>query len=63
MEQPKRTWKSKLKGFLTESWRVLRITKKPDAAEFKTVVKISGAGMLIIGLIGFVIQLVKELIA
>ncbi len=50
----------KLKRFVIECRRVLRITKKPDAIEFKTIVKVSGLGMMIIGLIGFVIQMVKQ---
>lgn len=62
MEQPKRTFTHTIKNFLKESWRVLRITKKPNAAEFKTVVKISAIGMLIIGLIGFTLQIINTLI-
>ena len=50
----------KLKRFFNECKRVLVITKKPDAQEFKTIVKISGLGLLIIGLIGFVIQIISQ---
>ncbi len=55
------SWKYKIKSFIQESLRVLKVTKKPDAIEFKTIVKVSGIGILIIGLIGFVIQMVKML--
>lgn len=55
------SWKYKLKSFIGECLRVLRVTKKPDAIEFKTIVKVSGLGILIIGLVGFVIQMVKLL--
>ncbi len=55
-------WPGKLKAFIKECKRVLKITKKPDNAEFKTIVKVSGLGMLIIGLIGFLILLAKELL-
>ena len=41
----------KFKGFINESIRVLRVTKKPDKTEFLTIVKASGLGILIIGLI------------
>ncbi|HZX44391.1 MAG TPA: protein translocase SEC61 complex subunit gamma [Candidatus Nanoarchaeia archaeon] len=51
----------RFKGFVNESIRVLRITKKPDKTEFMTIVKASGLGILVIGLIGFVIQMVKVL--
>ena len=55
------SWQYKIKSFIRESIRVLKVTKKPDAIEFKTIVKVSGLGILIIGLLGFVIQMVKLL--
>ena len=55
------SWKYKARSFLGECLRVLKITKKPDAIEFKTIVKVSGLGILIIGLVGFIIQMVKIL--
>ena len=55
------SWKYKIRAFIGECLRVLKVTKKPDAIEFKTIVKVSGLGILIIGLIGFVIQMVKLL--
>jgi protein transport protein SEC61 subunit gamma-like protein len=54
-------WKTKLKEFSKECWRVLRVTKKPDKVEFQTIVKVAGIGILVIGFIGFLIHLVKEL--
>ena len=51
----------KFKGFIKECVRVLRVTKKPDKIEFTTIVKASGLGILIIGLIGFIIQMVRML--
>lgn len=53
--------KEKLQAFILECKRVLRVTKKPDKEEFMTIVKISAAGMGVIGLLGFLIHLVKEL--
>lgn len=53
---------SKLKEFWVECKRVLRVTKKPDKAEFMTIVKVSAIGMAVIGVIGFVIHMVKELL-
>ena len=61
MEEHTTSWQYKIKSFIQESIRVLRITKKPDAIEFKTIVKVSGLGILIIGLIGFVVQMFKLL--
>ncbi len=52
---------TRLKSFLREGRRVWLITKKPGSAEFKTVVKVSALGMLVIGLIGFLIQMSMQL--
>jgi protein transport protein SEC61 subunit gamma-like protein len=56
------SWPGKIKVYITECRRVLKITKKPDNAEFKVIVKVSGLGMLVVGLIGFLITLIKELL-
>jgi len=50
------------KRFWNECLRVFRITKKPDRLEFSTIVKVSGLGILVIGLIGFIIQMIKSLL-
>ena len=55
------SWSYKIRSFIQECLRVLKVTKKPDAIEFKTIVKVSGLGILIIGLIGFVVQMIKIL--
>lgn len=57
------SWQYKIKSFIQESIRVLKVTKKPDATEFKTVVKVSGLGIIIIGLLGFIIHMLKLLFA
>ncbi len=54
---------TRLKGFIKECKRVLRVTKKPTKDEFKNIVKISGIGILIIGLIGFIVQVIKQAFA
>lgn len=52
----------RFKSFLGECTRVLRVTRKPNKLEFKTIVKVSGLGMIIIGLIGFIITMLKQLL-
>jgi protein transport protein SEC61 subunit gamma-like protein len=52
----------RFKSFLGECLRVLRVTRKPSKIEFNTIVKVSGLGMIIIGLIGFVITMLRELL-
>ncbi len=64
MEQfdEKPTLLGKLKNFVKECARVLKITKKPTKEEFKTISKVSGLGILIIGLLGFIVHLIDVLI-
>jgi protein transport protein SEC61 subunit gamma and related proteins len=52
---------TRLKSFMYECIRVFKVTKKPGKEEFKIIVKVSGIGILIIGLIGFVIQITWQL--
>ena len=52
----------KFRAFVHECARVLRITKKPTNEEFKTIVKVSGFGMMVIGLIGFLVTMVRQLL-
>ena len=51
----------KFKSFVVECKRVFRVTKKPSNLEFKTIVKASGLGIIVIGLIGFMIHMIKQL--
>jgi protein transport protein SEC61 subunit gamma-like protein len=51
----------KLKTFIVECKRVLRVTKKPNNEEFKTIVKVSAIGMAIIGAVGFFVFFLKEI--
>lgn len=44
---------------LQEYRRVLKVTKKPNKREFWSVVKVTGLGILIIGLMGFLVLSVK----
>lgn len=52
----------RIKSILNEWMRVLRVTKKPDATEFKTIVKVSGLGMGIIGAVGFIIRMIWDIL-
>lgn len=48
----------KLRSFYKKCVRVLRVTKKPSNQEFKTIVKVSGLGILVIGALGFLIHII-----
>jgi protein transport protein SEC61 subunit gamma-like protein len=62
MKMDVKSWPGRLKKYSNECVRVLKITQKPSTMEFKTIVKVSGLGMLVVGFIGFVIVMVKELL-
>lgn len=53
----------KIKEFLISSKRILSISTKPSKKEFWTMSKVIGLGMVIIGVIGFLVKLIMELIA
>ncbi len=55
-------WKNELKSKLNEYQRVLKIATKPDREEFEMSAKVTGAGMIIIGLIGFAFYLISNLL-
>ncbi len=55
-------WKRNAKDKLREYRRVLKIAEKPDREEFEMSAKVTGAGMIIIGLIGFAFYLLSSLI-
>ena len=42
--------------FIKDSKRVLKVSRKPDAKEYRELAKVVSIGVLIIGVIGFVIQ-------
>lgn len=50
----------RIKEYARECMRVLKVTKKPTNIEFRTIVKMSGLGIAIIGLVGFIITMVKQ---
>jgi len=52
---------SKWRKFYKETMRVLRITKKPGRDEFLSLSKVTGLGITIVGIIGFVIFLLKQI--
>jgi len=51
-----------IKTKLSEYKRVYSITKKPDKTEFTAIVKASGLGILIIGMVGFLITMIVQVI-
>ncbi len=60
-EEP-RTMKAKMKSFIIQCVRVLKITKKPDREEYRMLVKVSGLGITVIGMLGFLLHVIKALL-
>lgn len=48
--------------FIKQCRRVLHVSKKPEREEYKNVAKITGIGVIIIGIIGFIISLIAQLL-
>lgn len=59
---PAEGYMEKLKNFLSESKRVLLVTKKPSGKEYKMAAKITGLGIILIGLIGMIIRIIGILV-
>ncbi|MFH0832125.1 MAG: protein translocase SEC61 complex subunit gamma [Candidatus Aenigmatarchaeota archaeon] len=51
-----------IKNFIERIRRVLLVSSKPDKEEFKQSMKITGLGIILVGLVGFVIFLIAMLI-
>lgn len=47
---------------LQEYKRIVKVAKKPTKEEFRTIVKVSGLGILVIGALGFFVQFISNLV-
>ena len=54
--------KESLDKFVKDSKRVLKVARKPDKDEYFDFAKVTTLGIIVIGLIGFVIFLIAQLI-
>lgn len=52
----------KLKAFMAQSRRVLLVSSKPDKHEYRQSAKITGLGMAVIGVLGFLIFLAAQIL-
>lgn len=63
MEQEEvRGLRPRLKNFLRNAVRVLRVSSKPTGEEYKASLKITSIGIAIIGLIGYLIFVVFKFV-
>jgi protein translocase SEC61 complex gamma subunit len=49
-------------GFVRQSVRVMNVATRPRQKEFDKIVKITGIGMIIVGLVGVVLSFVVNLV-
>ena len=54
--------KESVVNFLKQCQRVLHVSKKPDREEYLNVSKITGLGIIIIGVVGFIISIIAQLL-
>lgn len=52
----------RLGSFISQIRRVLLVSNKPDKNEFKLSLKITGIGIVIIGVIGFIIFMIAQVL-
>lgn len=56
------SFKENTDDFIKQCKRVIRVSKKPDREEYVDFVKVTALGILIIGVIGFVIVIIGQLL-
>ncbi|AIS32620.1 MULTISPECIES: protein translocase SEC61 complex subunit gamma [Methanobacterium] len=54
--------KESMANFIKQCQRVLKVSRKPDREEYINVAKVTGIGIILIGVIGFIISIVAQLI-
>ena len=46
--------------FVQSSMRIFNVSRKPNLQEYQNIALVTGAGILLIGLIGYIVKLVLE---
>ena len=49
-------------GWIKQSMRVMNVATRPRQKEFDRIVKVTGIGMIIVGLIGVILSFVVNLV-
>ena len=62
MEEQEVVPQNRVKKFIKETLRVIHITKKPTPQEYKSLLKVTAIGIAILGVMGFVVFLIKQLL-
>ncbi|NVM53413.1 MAG: protein translocase SEC61 complex subunit gamma [Candidatus Helarchaeota archaeon] len=51
-------WLDRLRGFITNSKRVMRLSRKPTFTEIRLITRVCLLGVALIGLVGFIIKII-----
>lgn len=54
--------KEKILYALSETGRILKLTRKPRRKEYNDVAKTTGMGIILVGLMGFIIFLISQIL-
>ncbi len=49
-----------LDNFVQSSQRIFNVSRKPDMKEYSAMAKVTGLGVLVIGVIGYIVKLVLD---
>jgi protein transport protein SEC61 subunit gamma-like protein len=54
--------KESIANFLKQCERVLHVSRKPGRSEYINVAKVTGIGIILIGVVGFIISIIAQLL-
>lgn len=49
-----------LDNFVQSSQRIFNVSRKPDMKEYGAMAKVTGLGVLVIGVIGYIVKLILD---
>ncbi|MCS4542408.1 MAG: protein translocase SEC61 complex subunit gamma [Euryarchaeota archaeon] len=52
-----------MRNFIDDAKRILRVSKKPSRDEYWIVAKVTGIGIIIVGIIGLIIQVITFILS
>lgn len=53
---------ARISRYYKEGLRVLKVTQKPSKEEFLTISKVAALGLVVIGMIGFILTMLEQAI-
>ncbi len=48
--------------FVTSAQRILTVSKKPDTPQYITMLRITALGLVVLGVLGFVVELINFIV-